>query len=971
MPRHLVAVACLVLGFALDAFGQGNPTGGLSGKITDPDGLPLPGVTVTAGSPVLQGVRTVVSSENGDYIVPFLPPGLYTITYELSGFQTVKRDGQQVVIGETIPVHVKLGIAAVTETVEVTGTASTEVTTTSTVATTYKSENLELLPVGRTLNSAVLLAPGVQDNGPGGNIMVSGAMSFENLFLINGVVVNENLRGQARNLFIEDAIQETKTSTASISAEYGRFQGGVINMITKSGGNRFSGSFRVSFVNDDWSALTPYPGDFNIDKTVPAYEITAGGPIFRDRLWFFGAGRFEVNEDSRTTGYTAFNYVRTDDEKRYEGKLTYALNSRNTFKFSYIKRKLETTNNSFQTILDARSLYDNANDEELTSINYTGVLTDKWFLETQYSQRGYAIIGSGGTKTDLPNGTPIWDRSRGQARFNAPTFCAVCGSGVEDRNNWNVLLKTNYFLSTQKAGSHNLVSGLDVYKEMRRNDNYQSGSSYRVQATRSIIQGQDVYPVLVGDGTTYVEYLPLVEKTQGNDIRTYSFFANDTWRFNDHFTFNLGLRYDRNRSKDQAGAQVVEDSAWSPRLGVTWDITGAGRWVANAGFARYVAGVSTAIVDAGSAGGRTATFSYAYQGPSVNTGTGPYLTGEQALPILFDWFFANGGTSRATRTAPSIPGITVKVGEGLNAPNSNEWMAGLARQIGNRGLVRADFVYKDFADFYGDFRDLTTGKVTDPTGRVYDLTIVRNTDVAKRTYKGLVLQASYRVGRDWQFGGNYTLAWLEGNFEGEDTGSGPIRFSGGDQPEYRQERWNYPTGNFNDQRHKVRAWAQYRLPLPDGVGRWDLGVLQRFDTSDASSEDGTISMSTAYVPNPGYQTTPSSATYYFGPRGDLRYDDIWRTDLSLSWGVPIPALGRTEVFFRGVLNNAFNNLGQQAGNETIVTRSTNTAYPGFNPFTETPVLGTHYNYGPVFGDPTGTGDYQSPREFSFSVGVRF
>jgi outer membrane receptor protein involved in Fe transport len=971
MSRRLLLSVLLIAGLACPAFGQGNPTGGISGKITDPDGLALPGVTVTASSPVLQGARTAVSSENGDYIIPFLPPGLYEVVYELSGFQTIKREGQQVVIGETIPVNARMTIAAVTETVEVTGTASTEIAPNLTVASTYKSETIELLPVGRTLNSAVLLAPGVQDNGPSGNIMVSGATSFENLFLINGVVVNENLRGQARNLFIEDAIQETKTSTASISAEYGRFQGGVINMITKSGGNRFSGSFRVTFVNDAWSALTPYPGDFTVDKVVPAYELTAGGPILRDKLWFFAAGRFEVNEGSRTTDYTSFNYVRTDDEKRYEGKLTYAITSRDTAKFSYIKRKLETANNSFGTIMDARSLYDNANDEELISANYTGVLTDKWFLEGQYSQRGYAIIGSGGTKTDLPNGTPIWDRSRGQARFNAPTFCAVCGSGVEDRNNWNVLLKTNYFLSTQKTGSHNFVTGFDAYKEMRRNDNYQSGSSYRIQATRSIIQGQDIYPVFVGDGTTYVEYLPLVEKTKGNDIRTYSFFANDTWRLNGNLTFNLGLRYDRNRSKDQSGAQVVEDSAWSPRLGATWDIKGNGVWVANAGFARYVAGVSTAIVDAGSAGGRTATFSYAYQGPSVNTGSGPYLTAEQALPILFDWFFANGGTSRATRTAPNIPGVTTKVGENLRAPNSNEWMAGLARQLGNRGLVRADFIYKDFADGYGDFRDLSTGKVTDPTGRVYDLTIVRNDDTIRRAYRGLSFQASYRVGRDWQFGGNYTLSWLKANFAGEDTGSGPIRFSGNDQPEYKREQWSYPYGYLNDQRHKVRAWVQYQLPMPDALGRWDLGLLQRFDASEGSSEDGTAFMSTAYMPNPGYQTTPSSVTYYFGPRGAIRYDDVWRTDLSLAWSMPIPALGRTQLFFRGVINNLFNNAAQTAANETILTRSNSSAIPAFNPFTETPVLGTHYFYGPDWGLPTGTGDYQAPRDFSFSVGVRF
>ncbi len=551
-----VCTLVFLLGFLavpIGAAAQGNPTGGISGQVLDPDGLPLPGVTVTAESAMLQGTRSAVTSGNGDYIVPFLPPGDYTVTFELSGFQTHKQTvGVQ--ISETLPLNVKMVLASVTETVNVTAAALTEIAQTGTVASTYKSDLIENLPVGRTLNSATLLAPGANDNGPGGGIIVSGAMSYENLFLINGVVVNENLRGQARNVWIEDAIQETKVSTGSISAEYGRFQGGVVNMITKSGGNKFSGSFRTSFVNDGWSALTPYPGDQNINKVVPAYEATAGGPILKDRLWFFGAARYEKNTDNRTLDYTKVNYERTDKEKRYEGKLTYALNSRNTVKAAYTKRRLDTTNTNFGTIMDLKSLYDIANDEHLGSLNYTGVLTDKLFLEGQYSERAYAIIGSGSHKTDLVDGTPIWDRSRGSNRFNSPTFCAVCGTGLEQRNNWNALVKLNYFLSTEQIGSHNVVVGTDIYKEMRKNDNYQSGSSYRIQASTAIIDGASIYPVFKSDRTTYVDYLPLVEKTKGNDIRTYSFFANDTWRYNNRLTANIGVRYDQNRSKDQSGA---------------------------------------------------------------------------------------------------------------------------------------------------------------------------------------------------------------------------------------------------------------------------------------------------------------------------------------------------------------------------------------------------------------------------------
>jgi hypothetical protein len=125
------------------------------------------------------------------------------------------------------------------------------------------------------------------------------------------------------------------------------------------------------------------------------------------------------------------------------------------------------------------------------------------------------------------------------------------------------------------------------------------------------------------------------------------------------------------------------------------------------------------------------------------------------------------------------------------------------------------------------------------------------------------------------------------------------------------------------------------------------------------------------VTNPGYRSVPSTVTYYFGPRGEQRYDDVWRTDLSLVWGMPLHALGRSEVFFRGVVTNVFNRSAQTSGNETMLTRTNNSAYQLFNPFTTTPVQGVNYDFGPLYMQPTGTGDYQGPREFSFSIGFRF
>ena len=288
MAQRMPYVFALILGISLAAAGrtaaQGNPTGTVSGHVVDQAGLAVPGATVTASSPALQGVRTATTSENGDYIIPFLPAGDYEVKFELQGFKTTTRP-VSVKMAETLPLNVTLAIAAVAESVTVTG-ASPDIVPTATIAANFKKEALERLPVGRALNDAVLLAPGVAGNGPSGNIMMAGALSFESQYLVNGVVINENLRGQALNLFIEDAIQETKVSTGAISAEYGRFGGGVVNMITKSGGNRFSGSFRTTFDNDAWRSLTPFPSDQTVDAVTPTYEMTAGGPVVKDKLWY-------------------------------------------------------------------------------------------------------------------------------------------------------------------------------------------------------------------------------------------------------------------------------------------------------------------------------------------------------------------------------------------------------------------------------------------------------------------------------------------------------------------------------------------------------------------------------------------------------------------------------------------------------------------------------------------------------------
>src|SRR5579872_2100641 len=297
-------LSLLLLVFATTVFAQGVQTATLQGIVTDPSGAPLPGVTVTAKSPSLLGTRTAVTQSGGDYVMPGLSPGDYTLTFELAGMQTTTVR-KTLALGMQTVVDAKLRVAAVAEAITVTASAPT-VLENQTVGANIKKDTVDTLPINRTPTAIGQLSPGVTGDRGGrattpvaNQLSINGGMAYDNNFLINGVNFQDNIFGQTNNLFIEDAIQETQVLTSGISAEYGHFTGGVLNIITKSGGNTFTGTFRDDITKPSWTDLTPFEQGFrgvglktaavspHIGSLSNVYEATLGGPIWRDRLWFF------------------------------------------------------------------------------------------------------------------------------------------------------------------------------------------------------------------------------------------------------------------------------------------------------------------------------------------------------------------------------------------------------------------------------------------------------------------------------------------------------------------------------------------------------------------------------------------------------------------------------------------------------------------------------------------------------------
>jgi carboxypeptidase family protein/TonB-dependent receptor-like protein len=1018
--RRFVYFLILISLVGVTVFAQ--TTASLTGTVTT-DGKALPGVTVTISSPNLQGTRTAVTGDNGGYQFSALPPGDYKVIFELSGMATVTKRAR-LQLSQTARTDADLKLAAVAEAITVTATTPT-VLETPQVAATYTAKQIETLPVARTPFAAALLSPGVSANTFSANqFVISGSPGYDNLVMVNGVVVTENVRSQAQDLYIEDAIQETTTLTGAISAEYGRFTGGVVNSITKSGGNTFSGSFRDTLTNPSWTKLTPLATQAKpVDTLNNIYEETLGGYVMRDRLWFFGAGRqAKVSDQQSTVGLTsttnparnrpAINYTHSDDQKRYEGKLTGQITPKHSLVAAYLKVTEAEGNNVFPPVYDTASLVQRSLPNALYSAHYNGMLTNNFLLEGQYSRRTFAFINSGSQFTDLVKGTLLLDRSNGNTRFNSPTFCGVCAP--ETRDNGEYLLKGNYYLNAGTLGNHNFVAGLDNFKEKRFAENHQSGSDYRIFVTTAFFDANgNIFPQFSAP-STFIRWTPILLKGTQDKQETKSAFVNDKWDLNAHLSFNVGMRYDRNDAVDANGNVASKDAAFSPRLTGIWDVHGNGRQRVQVSYNQYVSRIIGANVgDLNQSAGSPGAIDYAYNGPTINPNSNPTQTGmADALTQVWAWFASQCGGMTASGSidatkcpssmlfpggARSIPGFAAVYNSRLKSPSVAEIILGYGAQIGATGFAKVDLIHRNWKNFYAGEVTTATPKANTPLGIPVDEQVIVNSSDIKRTYNGAQFQAQWHP-RRWNIGMNYTWSKLRGNDEGETGPNGPVVNLplGLYYPEFAGYTNRLPVGYLlADQRHRARGWAAYDIAL-GRFGDLNTSVLQSYDSGRPYPTLFSAALRTySGAPSiPAYVGgAPSTANYYVC-RDCNRFQAASSTDLALNYALPI--VHSAQFFVRAVLTNLFNNhalsgtgVGATTANPGIST-TVNSAgnqsanFVPFNPFTQTPVacpqstpsaqckaLGANYQLASNFGQATSFFGYQQSRTYQFSLGARF
>ena len=306
LPRPiaaLLAAAALLVAMIATPAGAQERFSGLTGTVTDASGAVLPGATVAITNKETGKVFTAVTGADGVYRVLDLEPGRYSVKVELSGFATTEFPDVNLFLGKTITVDSSLKIGGVTEAVSVTAESPLIDTRNTTIAHNVSAEEFERIPKGRTFQNLALASPSVNAGEVEGGIQVNGASGSENSFTVDGVVTNSLINGASRQDAVFEYLQEVQVKTGGISAEYGGALGGVISAVTKSGGNSYRGEAHYYFTGAATSAapverLVLNPAD---DITVNYFQDvkqpnnrhdiggSLGGPILRDKLFFFGS----------------------------------------------------------------------------------------------------------------------------------------------------------------------------------------------------------------------------------------------------------------------------------------------------------------------------------------------------------------------------------------------------------------------------------------------------------------------------------------------------------------------------------------------------------------------------------------------------------------------------------------------------------------------------------------------------------
>jgi hypothetical protein len=963
--RHAAWLFLILLVVPLAVFGQAEVTGRISGKVTDDQGNPLADATVEVTSEALQLQRQATTGANGEFLFALLPTGPYTVVVNAVGRQP------QVVtlrlgIGQTVPLDVALLPGeAITDEITVTGTASALETTEMGERLSYTREVEELPILNRELENVALLAPNVSFGPSEDTISISGAPSFDTTVLLDGAEISDPYFGSSPVVYLEDAIEEIQIITSGVSARYGRFQGGVINAVTKSGTNQFQGTLRAELLNESWNSATPFDEDQE-DKVNKIYQGTLGGPILRDHLWFFaGLRKIPSQVESLTTTATGESFPQTTDEERWQGKLRWAVSPSHLIDLNYLSFESTIANDDGLPPGDDVALGTRGDPRETTTLAYQGVLTAATYVEFQATKKEVAIRGGSKDRTrdpfiDLATFSVFnnhwWD-------FDDPSI----------RDNETAAVSLSHLRDLSRFGSHVFAGGVQYVSSTTGGENRQTASSFNLLTFNpDFYAGQvDGSPRfnLRSEAAVRWEALSLEGDQTLDNAAVY---LQDEWTQN-KWRFDLGMRYEKYDGEGPLPQFNLDFDALSPRLGTTYSIT-PGLQV-QATYGRYTGRFNDAVANAVTGVGNGPLIETFYLGPTLLNATADQV--QAAIRNDANWPII---TAYSDPNQPSA-----FLASDIEAPYADEitlsLRGNLPRRLGSGVLTYVNREYKKLLDdFLGgvcefgiDFgRACPAANTTtifdgaEPVAEV-DTRIWANNPQAKRRYQALTALWDLRPGRgNWTLTGNYTYSKTRGNYEGEGQNTPSSGSPLGDYVRAVDPIAAAPYGYTDDDiRHRLNILGTYSVDLKR-FGSLVFGSVFVY-------QSGLPYSLTAEVPfreAEGYLGAVGTYTHFFEERGSRRFSDLWRLDLSTRYDLPL--FRGLETFLKVGVINVTNN------HEVVefVTAGEAVLDGNGNPIAWVPAGNCGLGDEPSenctgFGNIRNDLDYQAPRTFLLSVGFDF
>lgn len=775
--RFSVILATVFLGL-VPLILEAATTGEVFGIVRDDEGRPLPGVTLTVSSPALQGTRTATTDSAGEYRFPLLAPGQYQISITMSGFESLTRENVVVQLDQATRVNAQIRLTAVAEEVTVMGEGVTIDPTQTNTGKNFDSTYLRrvpVLPTTRTYQTVLQQSAGVVGTG---NPNVLGGNILENTWLVDGVNATDTVTHTFSLNLNYDAIQEINLQTSSFDAEYGRASGGVVNVITKSGGNDFHGSLDIRYTSTDFSEK----GDHFDPDVAPSESFpiagTLGGPILSDRLWFFVNTQ---HRDEYTTPVITNPVVleQIPNPKKGEfigwnsgGKLSFTVIPQLAGFFSLVDSTADIPLADINRRPEAARTQ--TQDSRIYTLRLDSVLTPNWLVNAQVGRHETSLQvepTSGdlatSTWTNIGGGNVLYDNNN---NFQ---------SG--DRNRNLAGLSTTYYASNL-GGSHVFKVGADADETFFPSLNFTTGTpsdpsfcptGLTCGATFSF-RGFDASGNRVPVQQTVSERLPELERTG----KSYAVYAQDEWTPVPRFTIKAGVRWDRTEYYDSDDVNVLNFQKWQPRVGVIFDILGDGKNVFRANYGYFYTDAPLTL-------------------------TRLFEVGRTSVSRIFNWNATTQSWDFLRQTGGTLIPETL-IDRPLEPTYDEQINVAFERQLWSNAAASITYIYKKTHDIYEDScvsEDCPDFWVTNQPGAYAGYH-----DVLRKNFYGYVFEIEQRFGRGL-FAASYVYSKSRGSIDSS-------------EGQYAAADFDYPPDHFvnrygylgDDARHRVKIFGSYQIP---------------------------------------------------------------------------------------------------------------------------------------------------------------